>query len=122
MGRKRKDSIRLSEKHGVNPSLIVCTLCGEETGELALLGKLKDDAEAPKHICTGTICDKCKKNLEEDKVRCFVDFSTGKWVKMNDDDVSKEYLKKIKDLRWIPLPHENFIVIFDNIDSNGNKK
>lgn len=40
-------SIRLSEKHGVNPMLASCFLCGEDTGEIALLGKMKGDAAAP---------------------------------------------------------------------------
>lgn len=35
-------NIRLSEKHGVNPSIIVCPICDKETG-IALLGKLKGD-------------------------------------------------------------------------------
>ena len=43
--------IRLSEKHGVNPSVMLCFLCGESYG-VALLGKHKDehshDAEAPR--------------------------------------------------------------------------
>ena len=49
MARKKKEkepSIRLSEKHGLNPTLGVCFFCGEETGEIGLLGKLKGDREA----------------------------------------------------------------------------
>lgn len=113
MGRKKKDSITLSEKHGVNPSLLVCTLCGKDMG-VALLGKLKGDAEAPEKISNGDICEDCRKKLEEEKVRCFVDFSTGQWVKINDEDVSKEYLEKVKDVRWIPLSHDNFVEVFGN--------
>lgn len=40
--------IRLSEKHGVNPTLPKCFWCGKDTGEVALLGKLPDDKEAPR--------------------------------------------------------------------------
>ena len=55
-------NIRLSEKHGVNPSVEVCFWCGEPMG-IALLGKLKGDAEAPREICTGyEMCDKCKEH------------------------------------------------------------
>lgn len=118
MGRKKKDSITLSEKHGVNPSFVICTLCGEDTGEIALLGKLKDDKEAPRHICTGTICKKCKEQLEKDRMRCFVDFSTGQWIKINDEDISKEYLEEIKDIRWIPVSHDNFVEVFGNTESH----
>lgn len=54
--------IRLSKKHGVNPSVEVCFWCGEPMG-VALLGKLKGDVEAPREICTGyEMCDKCKEH------------------------------------------------------------
>ena len=45
-------SITISKKHGVNPSILHCECCGKEYG-LALLGKLKGDAEAPKDIRQG---------------------------------------------------------------------
>lgn len=54
------NSIRLSEKHGVNPSLESCFWCGESMG-VALLGRLPNDAEAPRHIMTGyDECPKCQ--------------------------------------------------------------
>lgn len=31
-------SIRLHSKHGLNPTLPVCAFCGQDTGEVALLG------------------------------------------------------------------------------------
>lgn len=66
MARKTK-SIKLSPKHGVNPSILHCFICGKETG-LALLGKLKGDAEAPKDISNpNELCDDCKKALETGK-------------------------------------------------------
>lgn len=40
-------NIIFSEKHGVNPSITVCPICGKEIG-IALLGKLKRDEEAPR--------------------------------------------------------------------------
>lgn len=53
--------IRLSEKHGVNPMLVQCFICGNDTGEIALLGRLQDDAEAPrKGVLRGATCDTCK--------------------------------------------------------------
>jgi hypothetical protein len=52
-------SIRLSPKHGLNPSLVVCPICGEPTS-IALLGRLKKDAEAPHYIKDVHLCDKCK--------------------------------------------------------------
>lgn len=55
-------SIRLSEKHGVNPTLGVCFWCGEDTGEIALLGYMgKGDPEAPRRtVLNYDPCPKCK--------------------------------------------------------------
>ena len=62
--RNTKGSLKLSPKHGVNPSVLHCFIWGKETG-LALLGKLKDDAEAPHDISNpNEICDDCKKQIE----------------------------------------------------------
>ncbi len=51
-------SVRLSKKHGVNPSLLVCPLCGEEFG-VALLGALKNDEEAPRRMLSTELCLRC---------------------------------------------------------------
>ena len=40
-----KNSITLSPKHGVNPSVLCCICCGKDYG-VAMLGKLKGDKEA----------------------------------------------------------------------------
>ena len=60
-------SITLSKKHGLNPSLTSCPICGKETGGIALMGRLKDDAEAPKHCVTSLfdLCDDCKARLDK---------------------------------------------------------
>lgn len=42
--------IKVSPKHGVNPTIPICFWCGKERGEIALLGKLPGDAEAPKNV------------------------------------------------------------------------
>ena len=53
-------SIRLHKEHGLNPTLSICIICKEETGEIALLGA-GYKGEAPKHLVTSVIpCDKCK--------------------------------------------------------------
>lgn len=59
-----KDSILLSEKHGLNPSITHCECCGKEIG-IALFGKLKDDAEAPKKVAMG-LCDDCQNVVDQD--------------------------------------------------------
>lgn len=57
-------SIRLSQKHGVNPTIPLCFWCGQEKNEIALLGRLKGDAEAPRNLCLDyEPCDTCKKNM-----------------------------------------------------------
>lgn len=58
-----KDSIKLSEKHGVNPSLLQCFFCGESKG-IALMGRLPNDEQAP-HQCVMDYepCDKCIENM-----------------------------------------------------------
>lgn len=59
-----KDSITLSPKHGVNPSVLHCICCGEDYG-IALLGKLKNDEEAPHNIYQG-LCHKCQSVIDQD--------------------------------------------------------
>jgi hypothetical protein len=54
------DGILVSQKYGVNPSMQICAWCGEAMGIL-MLGRLKDDAEAPRQMVTSyEPCGKCK--------------------------------------------------------------
>lgn len=62
--------IRVSEKHGVNPSITICPICGKETG-IALLGKLKGDKEAPMRMLSYP-CDDCISKLGNDKIYILV--------------------------------------------------
>lgn len=55
-----KDGITLHPEHGLNPSIEACMICGEEMG-IALLGN-NIKGQAPHHICTGGVCDNCKKD------------------------------------------------------------
>lgn len=60
--------IRLSEKHGVNPMCGQCPLCAGDTNELFLLGRLPQDAEAPrKGVVPGMSqpCDKCQEYMSK---------------------------------------------------------
>lgn len=68
-------SIRLSPRHGVNPSLLCCFVCGESYG-VALLGQIRGrptgkrgvygdpimehDPEAPRQIRGDDLCNRCK--------------------------------------------------------------
>lgn len=54
--------IKLSPKHGVNPTIPVCFWCGKPKNELALLGRLKDDEEAPRNcVLDYEPCEECQK-------------------------------------------------------------
>ena len=62
MGRS-KESIILSPKHGINPSVTHCECCGKEIG-IAMFGKLKGDVEAPRDVAMG-LCDDCQKVIDQ---------------------------------------------------------
>lgn len=91
--------IKISEKHGVNPSLVTCFYCGEETGEIALLGKLPKDAEAPKHICTSVApCEKCAEKYKDYVLMVEADLDskgkpnpTGRWFAIKKEAIIEEY-------------------------------
>lgn len=57
-------SVTLHPKHGLNPTLTVCAFCGEDTGEIVLLGAAYK-GEAPHRMCIDTMtpCKACKANM-----------------------------------------------------------
>jgi len=64
-----KNSIKLSKKYGVNPTIPVCFWCGKEKNEIALMGHIGDgrkgeDIEAPRNMVLDyEPCEDCKKNM-----------------------------------------------------------
>ena len=72
-----KDSIELSPKYGLNPTIKMCFYCGEESGEIAIMGRIREkgtdgrpvrgsDVEAPKHMFLDyQPCEKCKEKLKD---------------------------------------------------------
>ena len=58
-----RDSITLSPKHGLNPSILHCECCGKDYG-LGMFGRLKGDEEAPKDIMHG-FCEDCSKVIDQ---------------------------------------------------------
>ena len=54
--------LRLSPKHGVNPSITHCECCWKEIG-IAMFGRLEGDAEAPRDVAMG-LCDDCQKVID----------------------------------------------------------
>lgn len=58
--------IPISKKYGVNPTMGVCFWCGQHTGEIALLGELPNDAEAPREtVLNYEPCKECKQQFDE---------------------------------------------------------
>jgi len=53
--------IKISPKHGLNPSVTVCFFCGKSVG-VAICGHLKGDQEAPRTMMSypEEACDECK--------------------------------------------------------------
>lgn len=55
--------IRLSEQHGLNPTINVCFFCGKDK-ELLFMGKLKKDAKAPKRVVANyKPCKDCEEKM-----------------------------------------------------------
>lgn len=63
-----KKDITLSKNYGLNPSIIICPICGKDIG-IALFGHIKGDKEAPKYV-QGDLCDECKAKVNDNQ--CFV--------------------------------------------------
>jgi hypothetical protein len=62
----------LDPEFGVNPYMPICFLCGESTGEIALLGRrsqkitgYKDANKAPPMAMSKEPCDKCKSRMQQ---------------------------------------------------------
>lgn len=67
MGKSK--GIKISQKHGLNPTIPVCFWCGEEKNEIALMGEVLDsngqEIEMPMHACIDyEPCEECKKMME----------------------------------------------------------
>ena len=60
--------IKLSKNYGVNPTILLCPICGKDVG-IGLVGKLPGDKEAPKYSI-GPKCPFCQE--VEDKDGCVI--------------------------------------------------
>lgn len=87
--------MRLSAKHGVNPSMGVCFWCGEDDGTIALPGRLPGDAEAPRRaVWSMEPCAKCKANMALGITLMEANGDTkpeptGRWVVVTEDCVRR---------------------------------
>lgn len=100
-------SIKLSKEHGVNPTIPICFWCEKDKNEVVMLGKLKNDAEAPKRMwIPGDYepCDECKKQWEngivlfeayktpviyEDQPPFHGGYPNGRWTVLTEEGVKK---------------------------------
>jgi hypothetical protein len=92
--------IRLSEKHGVNPSLGVCFFCMKDSGEVILFGRMRGDEEAPRRACVSQEpCAECKGWMEKGVILISVDpkrsesqqdpYRSGGWAVVKDEAVQR---------------------------------
>lgn len=56
-------SLRLSKEYGLNPSLLVCPICGKDVG-IALLGA-NGGKKAPYQMTSIELCNDCKQKVKE---------------------------------------------------------
>lgn len=88
-------SIRLHPKYGANPTVSLCAWCGNERGDIALLGSAYK-GEAPRHmIVDDEPCDTCKGNMAKGVTLIEATPTdgkptrTGRWVVIDEASVSK---------------------------------
>lgn len=138
------DGIRLSEKHGVNPSLGVCFWCGEDDGTVLLLGKLDRggmyDVEAPRRCCVSyEPCDKCKEvmaqgilffeatdtpNHKGQPAMANGAYPTGRWVVLKEEAVGKvisdeDMLARTLKYRKAAMEPEAYAQVFGWMEAGG---
>lgn len=108
--------ISVSQKHGVNPTLLVCPICRKETNDIGLLGKIKGDAEAPRYSIDNQPCEECASCLQQggtifietengqEKLRLAEPKRTGRMI-----GISKEYAERIFNVAQLQLSQVFFI-------------
>jgi len=111
------EGIKISKKHGVNPSIEKCAICNKDIG-IILFGELNDDSEAPKEVCLGHVCDECQEKLKENKERIFFQIlDTGgissTYYIIKEKDLNPKVLECITDT-VVYLPER----YFENIETN----
>lgn len=74
-------SITLHSKYGVNPSIEVCFICGDDTGNLLLLGANRGK-EAPMRMAAGHLCPRCQEVVDAGGVM-LVEVRDGESAKRN---------------------------------------
>ena len=114
-------SIRLSEKHGVNPTMPRCFYCQEAKNMVMLVGRLPGDREAPKDaVWDMEPCDTCKDLMQAGVICISVDegktkdpknpWRTGGWIVIKDDAIQRIFtgavVRQVLEQRVAFLPDE----------------
>lgn len=127
--------IRLSKKHGVNPTMVICAWCHEQTGEIALVGELPGDIEAPREmIVSYEPCDKCREKWDQGVACVEVDtkptainqppihedlYPTGRCIVVNSERLKGVFDKDFHDGDRCLVEADMFEQVFGHIFSNG---
>jgi len=125
-------NLRLSPKHGVNPTIPVCFYCLKEKNEVLLLGRMKptkdtrgvtvdSDPEAPRRaVFDKEPCKECKGFMERGIVLISVldadegksnPHRTGGWVVVKDEAIQRWLPAKIAD----HILHARFAFVPDGV-------
>ena len=134
--------IKLSKKHGLNPSLMLCFWCGEAHG-VAICGRLKGDAEAPRQMVVDyEPCESCKQKFDTGVALIEVSevpgastqppitaregtdyYPTGRYIVVNDAGVSAAFLpdmaKTLLEKRRAYLHTEAFAQLMAGFRASG---
>ena len=121
-------SIKLSPKHGLNPTIPVCFFCGNEKNEIALLGKIdREDSEAPRKLVMDfEPCDECKAKFAEGVLLIEVTstpeyvgmpiqkdaYPTGRFVVVKPEALNGDFKAGSKAL----VHKKDFIALFGNLE------
>lgn len=114
-------SLRVSQKHGVNPSVDHCFWCGADIG-VALLGQLPNDAQAPRDICTSyDPCLDCQSKMALGVTVVEVDpatkHPTGKWCVITEEAARRLFentplVEKILSVKRVSMAPETYGPVF----------
>lgn len=98
--------IRLSEKHGINPSISVCYFCQDDKNEIAIPGRLPNDAQAPRSgVWDMEPCDKCKGYMQQGIIL----------IEIRDGELEKvESERQTHQLRYDRMPASRRPLFFPN--------
>ena len=102
-------SLRLHPKHGVNPTIPRCYLCGENKNEVVLLGNAYKD-QAPMNMCLDkSPCDKCRDYMRQGIILIGVrdgeqgdnPYRTGNFCVLKEEAVKRAFKRALKDCEGI---------------------